>query len=447
MVVSLLPLFFYAFPLKGPLILIHFTLFATIRKELLLLLRDPAGLLLLLIMPAALIIVMAIVQDAPYKEYQEVKFQILVTNKDKGSVGKRIIDGLKKNKSFVVIDELKQQQLDEATLKRQLGEGEYQMGIVIPEQATASLVNVSNQLANQIAGSAGISGTLPVSATTDSASIQLLFDPVVKPAFRSALNYALNQYLTQVKIEILMERMSRMNGDTVASDSKLSVASLNVLSVQEERLGVSTVNSKLTNSVQHNVPAWAIFGMFLIVVPLSGNMIRERDEGSAVRIQLIPQANRRVGLGKIIFYIVVCMLQFFVMLLVGIYLLPLFGLSRLHLGPYPFALIPMAFAIAFAAVGFGYFVGSVFKTANQAMPCGAISVVLFSAIGGVWVPVSILPSLMRKVAHASPLYWSLEGINEVILRGKGLEGIWMPFSILILSGCVLTVLPVYFGKK
>ncbi len=422
-------------------------MFATIRKELLLLLRDPAGLLLLLIMPAALIIVMAIVQDAPYKEYQEIKFEILVTNKDKGTVGQKIIEGLQKNKSFVVITALKQGPLGEAVLKQYLQEGKYQMGIVIPEQATASLVNVSNRLANEMAGAAGISGTLPVNDATDSASIQLLFDPVVKPAFRSSLNYALNQYLTQVKMEILLERMSKMNGDTVTSGKGLSVASLNVLSVHEERLGDRKLNPVLTNSVQHNVPAWAIFGMFLIVVPLSGNMIRERDEGSAVRIQLIPLANKRVGLGKIVFYIVVCILQFFVMLMVGIYLLPLFGLSRLYLGPYPLTLIPMAFAIAFAAVGFGYFVGSVFKTANQAMPCGAISVVLFSAIGGVWVPVEILPSLMRKVALVSPLYWSLEGVNEVILRGKGWEGIWMPFSILIVSGCVLSVLPVYFGRK
>ena len=47
--------------------------------------RDPGGLLLLLIMPAALIIVMALVQDAPYRDYQEMKFEILVANKDKGS--------------------------------------------------------------------------------------------------------------------------------------------------------------------------------------------------------------------------------------------------------------------------------------------------------------------------------------------------------------------------
>ncbi|RYZ49588.1 MAG: ABC transporter permease [Sphingobacteriales bacterium] len=420
-------------------------MFATIRKELLLLMRDPGGLLLLLIMPAALIIVMALVQDAPYRDYQEMKFEILVANKDKGSVGAKIIEGLKKNKSFVVISELKQKPVTEDDLRANLREGKYQMGIVIPEDATTSLVNTSNKLANEMARTMGLQGTLPVKTNGDSTSIQLLFDPVVKPSFRASLNFALNQYITQVKIEILMQRMSKMNGGT--SEAKIDMESINVLAVNEQSLDKGVQINPSMNSVQHNVPAWAIFGMFLIVVPISGNMIRERDEGSAVRIQLIPTATKRVGLGKILFYIMVCMLQFFVMILVGIFLLPFFGLPRLSLGMHPWVLIPVAFSIAFAAVNYGYFIGSVFKTANQAMPFGAISVVLFSAMGGVWVPVEILPDMMRKAAMVSPLHWSLEGVNEVILRGKGLLGIAKPFAILIGSGILLSVMPVFFGKK
>lgn len=420
-------------------------MFATLRKELLLLLRDPGGLLLLLLMPAALIIVMAVVQDAPYRDYQEMKFEILVANKDKGSTGAKLIEGLKRNKSFVVIDSLDGVMVDEGALRHQLKNGSYKMGIIIPERATASLVNTANKLANEMAGAMGLSGSLPVNNETNTSSIQLLFDPVVKPSFRGALNFALNQYLTQVKTEILLQRMGQINGST--HETPVDLGALNVLAVTEKSLDSGTAVSPSMNSTQHNVPAWAIFGMFLIVVPISGNMIRERDEGSALRIRLIPGANRKVGLGKIVFYILVCMLQFFVMTLVGIFILPLFGLPRLTLGHHAITLLPMAFAIAFAAVNYGYFIGSIFKTANQAMPFGAISIVLFSAIGGVWVPVEILPQVMKTLALLSPLHWSLEGVNEVILRDSGWAGILKPFSILVGSGVVLGVLPVFLGKK
>ena len=42
--------------------------------------RDIAGMLLLLLMPAFLIIIMAWVQDAPFKDYQEQRFDLLLTD-------------------------------------------------------------------------------------------------------------------------------------------------------------------------------------------------------------------------------------------------------------------------------------------------------------------------------------------------------------------------------
>jgi ABC-2 type transport system permease protein len=32
----------------------------------------------------------------------------------------------------------------------------------------------------------------------------------------------------------------------------------------------------MPNSVQHNVPAWALFAIFFIVVPLSINLVKEK---------------------------------------------------------------------------------------------------------------------------------------------------------------------------
>ncbi len=423
-------------------------MWATIKKEFLLLSRDLGGLLLLLIMPAALIVVMAVVQDAPFRDYQEMKFDIQVLNKDKGSVGKKIIEGLQRNKSFVITTMPGTDDRAEALLHDHLKKGLSQMGIIIPAQATTALVHTSNELANEMARVMGLPAGMPVQQQPDTAQVQLLFDPVIKPSFRSSLYHALQLYITQVKMELLMERLGKMNRSDTAQESGISLAQLDaVLVVREQLVGDGPAISGTVNSVQHNVPAWAIFGMFLIVVPLSGNMIRERDDGSTVRILLIPDAVRRVGIGKIFFYMMVCLLQFTVMLLVGLYLLPLFGLPALYLGTYPLLLLPVAICIAFAAVSFGYFIGCVFKTANQAMPCGAISVVLFSAMGGVWVPVEILPRAMQTIALCSPMYWSLEGINQVLLRGAGLSGILTPCALLVTLGMVLVFLPVFFSKK
>jgi len=419
-------------------------MFATLRKELLLLLRDPGGLLLLMIMPAILIVVMALVQDAPFRDYQEMRFEMLVANKDKGQVGKKITAALKDNKSFIIIDSLDGHRIKEEELKSNIQNGKAKIGIIIPENATAILVNTSNKLANDLSQAIGAPGMLPVSGTTDSAFVKILFDPATKPAFRTSLRYATDQLIAKIKVEILVERLSRSAG---SEGTSLSAAALDIFSVREQQIGEGPQLKAALNSVQHNVPAWAIFGMFLIVIPMSGNMIRERDEGSSIRLQLIPNVSTAVALGKIMFYILLCMVQFAAMLLVGIYLLPMLDLPRLYLGSHPLALVPMVAAIAFSATAYGYFIGSIFKTANQAMPFGAISVVLLSAIGGVWVPVEILPPLMQQLARISPQHWSLQGINQVMLRGASFNGIIQSFSIVCCIGIVLSLLAVWFRQK
>jgi len=419
-------------------------MFATLRKELLLLLRDPGGLLLLMIMPAFLIVVMAMVQDAPFKDYQEIRFEMLVVNNDKGSVGKKILTALKSNKNFIVIDSLEGQVLSEPRLKEAIQNGKSKIGIIIPENATSTLVSTANRLANDLSQAAGVPDVLPVAGNGDSSFVRILFDPVTKPAFRSSLRYATDQFINKIKMELLIERLS---GPAGKKAPVASVAAFDMFSVKEQQVGEGLQLRAALNSVQHNVPAWAIFGMFLIVIPMSGNMIRERDEGSALRLQLIPNVARSVAMGKLLFYVLLCMVQFAAMLLVGIYLLPVLGLPRLFLGDHPLALIPMVAAVAFSATAYGYFIGNIFKTANQAMPFGAISVVLLSAIGGVWVPVEILPQTMQHAARISPQYWSLQGVNQVMLRGASFSGIIQSFSIVCCIGIILSLLAVWFRKK
>jgi iron-sulfur cluster repair di-iron protein len=68
------------------------------------------------------------------------------------------------------------------------------------------------------------------------------------------------------------------------------------------------------NAVQHNVPAWSMFAMFFILFPLAGNFIKEREEGSMLRLRLISGSQFPVISGKFIFYLVVCLLQLVLMI-------------------------------------------------------------------------------------------------------------------------------------
>jgi ABC-2 type transport system permease protein len=416
---------------------------ATIIKEWLLLKRDAGGLLLLFLMPAVLIIIMALIQDAPFKDYQQMRFDLLLADNDRGSLAQEVKTGLKQSKNFNVIDSWEGKPLTEEKLKELLGKGNYSIGIVIPQGATAEMVNASNIIANSIAKKLGI-GMLPAREVRNNVYIRLYFDPVTKPAFRSAISYALDKYITYSSSSMLVQRMSKLSKiDADTSEQEEFSRVFGGIGIKEEMLNKGNKYNSHVNSVQHNVPAWAIFGMFFIVIPMASHLIRERQDGSATRLSLIPGSQQYIAAGKITFYTLVCFFQFVVMVCIGIWVLPLLDLPALYLGHNPFSLIPVVLCIGFAATAYGYFIGTVFNSINQAMPFGAISIVILSALGGIWVPIDILPFILQKIALASPLHWSLDSIQHLVLRDGSIADIWLNLAILLVLGTVLYQAGIY----
>lgn len=421
---------------------------ATILKEWILLKRDLGGIALLFLMPVMLIIVMALVQDAPFKDYQELKFDLLLVNNDKGRLSEDIIQGFKKSKNFNVVESVEGKPLNDSLLKIYLEKGDYPVGIVIPGGATAEVVNAANTLANELSQKMGLGGTVPAREARNTAYVRLYFNPVSKPTFRSSIAFAIDKYVTYSCSNLLVERLSKlsaMQGDTTVPSTNFDQL-FQGIGVKEEMLHDNLQDKKLINSTQHNVPAWAIFGMFFIVIPIAGHMIREREDGSAVRIALIPNTRFMVSLGQILFYTLICMVQFWCMVAVGIWVLPLLGLSQLYLGANALALIPVSFAIGFAATAYGYFIGTVFKTINQALPLGAVSVVILSALGGLWVPVELLPSVMQRIAALSPMNWGLDAVNTITLRGGGIQQVLLPILYLVAMGLLLWLFSMVYEK-
>jgi ABC-2 type transport system permease protein len=418
---------------------------ATIIKEWILLRRDFAGLMLLFLMPAMLIVVMALVQDAPFRDYQELRFDLLLVDEDHGSLADEIIKGLRESKNFHVIDSLEGQPLQEKQLKALLQKGDYHVGIIIPKGATAEVVNSANVVANDISKKLGLGGSLPARESRNTNYVRMYFDPVAKPTFRTSISFALDRFITYSCSNLLVQRISKLSklaGDTTTGGDEFKKVFAGI-GIKEEVLNEDKNEQAHINSVQHNVPAWAIFGMFFIVIPIAGHMIREREDGSAVRVELIPNALRLVALGRILFYTIICTVQFWVMMAIGLWLMPVIGLPSLYLGAHAWLLIPISIAIAFAATAFGYFTGAIFKTTNQAMPFGAISVVILSAMGGLWVPVELLPPVMQKVAMISPLHWGLEAVHNIILRDGNIQDVWLHILFLLAFGTILWLISIY----
>lgn len=419
---------------------------AAIKKESLILLRDKAGLAILFIMPLFLITIMSLIQDTPFKDYKENKIPIVYVDNDNDSLGNIIKKGLVSSGIFSVITEIDNQTASDENTKQSVAKGEYRLGIIIPEGATSTMnKNVENRVGKMLAGF-GMGKKDSTVFQSDSIQLIILFDPAAKIAFRSSVSSALDKFITRTEMETMLLIFSQKLGEASGIKQEAIIESRPLITLKEIQANDSKVAELLTNSVQHNVPAWAIFAMFYIVIPLASSMIKEREEGSALRMLIIPGSYMTSLYGKIFIYTGVCLIQFFLMMMVGIHILPLLGLPAFEIGYNFIALMLMVIACALAATGYGFMVGSIFNSHHQAMVFGSVSVVILSAIGGVLVPIYVMPGIMQSISIISPLNWSLNGLNNVFLRQTNLSEI-LP-DILKLTGffVLMILLSVKFNQ-
>jgi ABC-2 type transport system permease protein len=131
-----------------------------------------------------------------------------------------------------------------------------------------------------------------------------------------------------------------------------------------------------------------------------------------------------VMLGKLVTYTIVSLIQFGLMLSVGLFILPLLGMPQLNIGDNLPLLSLIALSAGLAATGFGLLVGTVATTHDQASLFGAVFIIILAAIGGVWVPTFVMPDIMRRISVISPLNWGLESFYAVFIRNSSLKDIW-----------------------
>ncbi len=408
---------------------------ATVHKELLLLFRDKEGILLLFLMPMILIIVMALIQHGPFQEYRERSIPLLFVDKDGDSLGTAFGNTLERSEAFQMHRPSEGRLPGIRRIKSTVRKGDIKFALLIKEGATQKLDSLASRRVEKLLGMRSDTGTV---SDKGKVPIFLYFDPVTKPSFKSSVRHFVDRFVSDHGARSLMgalrkELQARFSD---AGIGKIGKEREELFRVHEAPAGDQPDLPEL-NSVQHNVPAWTVFGIFFIVVTIAGNMIRERNDGSAFRVKTLPNATLPTITGKVNAYLLVSVLQCALMLLVGIFVLPLFGLSAFDPGKDLLGIFLVALITGFAATGFGVFVGSAFSTQQQATGFSAVTIVLLAAVGGIWVPLYVMPESMQQIGKASPLHWGLDAFNAIFIRNSGVKGAGGGLLKLFITGVVM----------
>jgi len=382
---------------------------ASVIKEFLVLLRDIPGLIVLFIMPVAMIIVISLVQDTTIENLKGAKINILYTDYDNDILGQTLRKGLNESEMFNITDSL----IEYNSLKKLVAENEFRIAVIIPQGTTEKIrKNIEPYIKNIFTGENKNNDSIQKS------EIIILTDPTTKSTFRHSVISSLKTYTAKIETQILLRILAENLESVTGTKPEFTEEPANAVEFKEI-FAFEKENEIIPNSTQHNVPAWTMFAMFFIVIPLAGNMIQERNDGSFFRLLTMPGSYLNVLSSKTVVYLSVTFIQFVLMILVGIFILPTLGLPVLKIGTHPFALAVMGLSSGLAAIGYGILIGTIANTHEQSGVFGSVSVIILAALGGIWYPIYAMPEIMQQISIISPLNWGLKGFYEIFLKDMG----------------------------
>ncbi|HEY7136140.1 MAG TPA: ABC transporter permease [Acidimicrobiia bacterium] len=179
------------------------------------------------------------------------------------------------------------------------------------------------------------------------------------------------------------------------------------------------------NGAEQVVPGQTVMSAFFLVALITLTFFAEHGWATWDRLRASRASSFEIVTGKALPHVAIGVTQFVVVMGAGVLL---FGL---HIRGDAIALVPLTLTFTLCLVLLGVAVTAVCRTAQQANSFAYLGMVLFGAIGGAFVPFSVLPGWAQTVAPATPTYWAMRGMRSVVLDGHGLGAVALPSAVLL----------------
>jgi len=383
-------------------------LLSAFRKEFLILIRDIPGLAILFIMPVLLIMIVTLAQKNALKSSKESKTDVLFVDHSHSAFSKLLQQNLDSSGLYRLVYNQAGVLMDDEMVRQKIADGDYAVGIVIAAKDT---------------------------------SILLLVDPTLQSSYKNTITGSLTYFIKGTQSRIAIENLLKTLVPAMASgiDGLIETNMKNMPPVTEIYATKEHASIK-PSIIQNNVPGFILFAMFFIVIPLSGSMVTEKMEGSFGRLRTLPVKVSVLLTSKVLLFLGVCVIQFFLMLMVGTWILPVFsGMPALQLGSHYGIILLATVCAALAATGFGLLVGSFATSQGQAALFGSVMVVILGVLSGTFLPVYLMPKAIQVISLFSPIRWGIDNYLEIFIR-EGTFGSILPNILRLLAFFVFAMI-------
>jgi ABC-2 type transport system permease protein len=423
-----------------------FKLWSTILKDMRILTRDRLGLVFMFAMPIVLALVITAVQNSTFEMLNTNTVPMLICNRDTGEAGRQMQTAIEKVGMF----SLKQvtSNVTDKEISDRMHAKDAVIAIIIPTDFTKRLKEKADIISKKALQNFGMQ-TGKMVTPTGSGEVQpitLLYHPVLQESFRHSIQGALKSALQVVQNKEVLKSIYFAMNETALPDSlekDLMNSQVGIVEIPVSRDG----SRNIPNASQHNVPAWTVFAMFFIVISLGGSVVREKLNGSFVRLKTLPTNYLVALISKQLSYLFITFIQATVVFSMGIWLFPSMGLPKLNLPVDVIGVVIVTLICGWCAVSYAIMIGVFAKTQEQANGIGAVSIVLMAAVGGLLVPSFAMPESFQFVMKLSPLHWCLEAYYGLFLEGGKLKDVILNIIPLLGISFAIQLITLYGLKR
>jgi ABC-2 type transport system permease protein len=432
------------------------TIYQLIRKDYKLFWSDRRAVTMTFIIPIALIIIWGAVFGNLNSGGTATKLHLAFLNNSSAPIGKKIERVLDSSKTFVLIKSYndengKRIKFDTASIQNYVRKGGVSAALVIPTDAFSDTAfglklkfyyDPKNDLEMQM-----IEGMLQKTIMTEIPDIfmQGMKNQAVKllgldsgKAFNNEIATTVGKYFKFDPKWITNPPVDSMVSSVGGSDSSKKNFFQNILQLDKVQLvGQDIANPWATRSVG----GWAMMFLLFTLTATSSSLFEEKKSGVVFRLLASPISRVQILWSKYLYNMSLGFIQLLILFTAGavIYKIDIFSNF--------FNLVFIIIAAATACTAFGMLLSSISRTAGQANGYGMFLILAMSSIGGAWFPTSFMPDFIQTISKFTIVYWSMDGILQVLWRSASVVDILPHVGILFGIAILITSISIWQFKK
>jgi len=178
---------------------------------------------------------------------------------------------------------------------------------------------------------------------------------------------------------------------------------------------------------------FAIWGLIMA----AGVVVSERKSGAMQRLLTTPTRPWQIIAGHATGMFLLTLAQELILLAFGQFVL---GVDYLR---QPIAILLVALALALWVVSLGMLIGAVSRDDSQSMIWSLMAMFVFTGLGGAWFPLEGTGKAFQTIGRLMPSHWAMQGFQNIIVRGQGLQAVWLPVGILLIYAAAFFTLAVW----